>query len=471
MCKRRKTSSISKYIKGLGQNNTGDQGEKDIAWFIQHKRFKEAEPLIAKRTHPADRPDNWDFLDLRGGEHSGVAFVFDIDGVLLNKRGKLIGAPETIRFLHRSKIPYIFLTNRVGASESHLAEMLSNKLLARVDPRQVVIAHTPFKDLAYKYRAENVLMIGGLIEHARDLAKLYGFNNIFTPADIYAACPHWYPRGDQTGADPQKVRFCRRNMLQIDAILVWNSSYVGIPDIPLIIDLLISDEGKLFRFSKYLASRKWQQVPLYICNSDLVYKGSSSGNGAAFDNSFCSTLETLWNHKTRGMTPLQYTLFGKPSKETFAFGEKTLYGWNEILSYEKVFHDLHAYPGPRISPAPKYAIPIKTVYMIGDNVDADIKGAMGYKSRFGYQWKSVLVETGKYQPGTIPEVWPTNITYGVMDAVEWALQQEGWTRFIPRDAQEIREEMEREKAEMQNTDLSEHSKNVAGNPMTVDEWV
>ncbi len=61
--------------------------------------------------------------------------------------------------------------------------------------------------------------------------------------------------------------------------------------------------------------------------------------------------------------------------------------------------------------------------MIGDNPASDIAGANTYESQCGYQWKSILVETGVYRAGTVPAHQPTHTAKNVKEAVEWALTQ------------------------------------------------
>ena len=63
--------------------------------------------------------------------------------------------------------------------------------------------------------------------------------------------------------------------------------------------------------------------------------------------------------------------------------------------------------------------------MIGDNPESDICGANSYTSRYGSEWRSILVETGVYVPGTIPAYTPFHISKDAKEAVNWALKREG----------------------------------------------
>ena len=65
---------------------------------------------------------------------------------------------------------------------------------------------------------------------------------------------------------------------------------------------------------------------------------------------------------------------------------------------------------------------IDTVFMIGDNPESDIAGANAYESECGYNWQSVLVETGVYRAGIFPTHQPNYIASNVTEAIEWALE-------------------------------------------------
>lgn len=239
----------------------------------------------------------------------------------------------------------------------------------------------------------------------------------------------------------------------IDAIFVWSAHRSAIAHVPLIVDLLVSDRGDLFKTPSQYS--KDTQPPLYICRPDFVSPTRLAGDRTLLEKSFCSSLQRRWDKKTGGSTQFHFTAYGKPYKDCFTYAEKILHNWNKTLVAEKVFHDLHDPPSNSSSRAPEQPRQIKTVYMVGDTVNEDIKGSMLYRSQYGYRWKSVLVETGVYQPGQVPDVWPTNIEYGVMDAVEWALQNESWTPFKPKNEKENREEMRRKKEQGEASDPSQ----------------
>lgn len=62
--------------------------------------------------------------------------------------------------------------------------------------------------------------------------------------------------------------------------------------------------------------------------------------------------------------------------------------------------------------------------MVGDNPNSDVAGAVAADKISHISWKSILVESGVYKAGTVPEHVPTTIKADVMEAVKWIIQQE-----------------------------------------------
>ena len=96
---------------------------------------------------------------------------------------------------------------------------------------------------------------------------------------------------------------------------------------------------------------------------------------------------------------LHYTQIGKPAQLQFEFGERSL---RDVAKGN-----------------------LKTVYIVGDGPRSDIAGANNYESPWGSSWKSILVQTGIHEAGSVPEHKPTVEVGNVLDAVKWALRQEG----------------------------------------------
>jgi ribonucleotide monophosphatase NagD (HAD superfamily) len=134
------------------------------------------------------------------------------------------------------------------------------------------------------------------------------------------------------------------------------------------------------------------QPKLFFCNGDFIWATQNPIPRLA-QGGFLQALKGIWAHATDG-ADLLYCMCGKPTAQTYAYGEQAL---------QKLGGDT-----------------IKTVYMIGDNTASDIAGANAYQSQCGYEWRSILVETGVYKAGTTPDIAPNHIASNVAEAVEWA---------------------------------------------------
>ena len=65
--------------------------------------------------------------------------------------------------------------------------------------------------------------------------------------------------------------------------------------------------------------------------------------------------------------------------------------------------------------------------MVGDNPESDIRGANGYVSPFGSEWRSMLVGTGVYNGGEVKQgAEPDVKVKDVGEAVRYALEESAW---------------------------------------------
>ena len=205
--------------------------------------------------------------------------------------------------------------------------------------------------------------------------------------------------------------------LKIDAVLVFNDSRDWALDIQVIIDVLLSSQGILGTFSDKnhqndLPNRGFQQdgqPPIYFSNPDLwwaaAYHLPRLGQGG-----FREALEGAWEATTResGETmKLQKSIIGKPHQKTYEFAEKSLVRNRAHLLGERALE------------------PLRTVYMVGDNPESDIRGANSYESASKIDWQSILVRSGVYNGGE-PTWKPRTIVDNVRDAVQWGLDRSKW---------------------------------------------
>ncbi|KAH9868239.1 hypothetical protein J1614_007311 [Plenodomus biglobosus] len=255
------------------------------------------------------------------------------------------------------------------------------------------------------------------------------FKTVVTPGDILAAYPEVWPFSQQLL--PYYKTFVRplpapidpaspSTSLRIDAVFVYNDPRDWGLDAQIIKDVLLSEQGILGTLSAKngdasLPNRGYQQdgqPPLYFSNPDLLWAAKYHlprlGQGG-----FREALEGIWAALTGGKAQgveLQKIVMGKPYQPTYEFAEKRLIAHRQHLSQQ-----------------PQDAIGhLRRVYMVGDNPASDIAGGNNYKSPFGTDWASILVQTGVYTAGTTPAYQPRKIVGDVWDAVKWATMQEKW---------------------------------------------
>ena len=204
---------------------------------------------------------------------------------------------------------------------------------------------------------------------------------------------------------------------KIDAIFVFNDPRDWGLDIQIIVDVLLSSQGVIGTKSNKnnrtdLPNRGFQQdgqPPLYFSNPDMVWPAAYHlprlGQGA-----FREALDGVWAAVTGGPNKgveLKKTVIGKPSHTTYEYAERQL-----IRNRIKYFGE-------------QDKLPLKKVYMVGDNPESDIRGANSYRSCNGTDWHSILVRTGVYNGGE-PEWVPRTIADNVQKAVEYGLQSCKW---------------------------------------------
>ncbi|ETI23574.1 TIGR01456 family HAD hydrolase [Cladophialophora carrionii CBS 160.54] len=369
--------------------------------------------------------------------------AYSIDGVLVRSSKPIPTASTSLQFLQQNDIPFMLLTNGGGKHESERVRDLSSKLAVPLHESNFVQSHTPFAELVHgdnSLRDKCVMVVGGEYGRCRDVAERYGFTDVVTPGDIYAAHPEIWPFSKPFQRD-YYASFARplarpinpaslADSLKIDAVFVYNDPRDWGLDMQVILDVMLSHRGYLGTYSRkngdtslpnsgYLQDG---QPTLYFSNADLLwaadYHLSRLGQGG-----FQASLEGLWRavtyHKNHKSAPELYKkVIGKPYRETYEFAEKQL-----MRHRESMFGNYH-HQQQQQSPPPK----LRKVYMVGDNPESDIRGANNYDSPHGIEWLSLLTRTGVYrdEDGRRPTWEPTAIVDDVKAAVQWALKDSDW---------------------------------------------
>ncbi|PSN66147.1 HAD-superfamily hydrolase [Corynespora cassiicola Philippines] len=328
------------------------------------------------------------------------AFAFDIDGVLIRGGRPIPEAIEAMKMLNGEnefgiKVPYIFVTNGGGKTEAERCIQLSQQLEMEVSPGQFICGHTPMREMAEKYTT--VLVVGGEGEKCRHVAEGYGFKDVVTPGDIIKDNEDTTPFRKLTDDEYKNSRARNFAEVEIEAIFVFADSRDWASDQQIILDLLMSKNGRLGTRSANFD----EGPPVFFSHNDVVWSASHDltriGMGA-----LRVSLEAMFKAVTG--KELKTTAFGKPQIGTFEFATRLLQQWRK---------DTHGIDSPP-----------DTVYFVGDTPESDIRGTNEFDKRADNQWYSILVRTGVFQEGTTPRFQPRATVDTVLDAVKHGIERE-----------------------------------------------
>ncbi|CAO3651174.1 unnamed protein product [Cunninghamella echinulata] len=293
-------------------------------------------------------------------------------------------------------IPFVLLTNGGGMTEAEKAEQISNLVDIKINPDQVILSHSPMRTLTEQYQDKRVLIVGGKEDICAKVAKGYGFKKVVTPNDIHAWKNSVWPYSKKSSylTEAAQLDFSKT---PIEAVMVFHDSYDWGRDIQVILDAVCCQDGIIGTVKPDFST---QTMPLYFSNNDLIWSNDFTaarlGQGA-----FKQATEKLYSAVTEG-SKLTSTSFGKPHAATYTYAEKT------ILDQFRKLYQLD-----------RLTLPKQKVYAVGDNPHADVKGANGYG------WKSILVKTGVFRGEGNSKEYPADVVCDhVLDAVQWAIQQE-----------------------------------------------
>ncbi|KAJ7287762.1 HAD-like domain-containing protein [Mycena rebaudengoi] len=324
-----------------------------------------------------------------------LAFVFDIDGVLIRGGDVLPAAKRALSILDGNnplgmKLPYILLTNGGGISEQERCRKLSTQLGFKIWPNQYIQAHTILKSLAHKYADVPVLVLGGKLDEVRQVAIEYGFNNAYTTLDVLAWNKSVWPLHQLSAYEKAATTTVDFSRTPISSILVFHDPRNWGLDVQVICDVLQS--GGVIG-GPYIPDQ--HAVELVFCNPDLIW-GSDFSRPRLGQGAFSTAFQAVFKALTGSTYP--NVQFGKPTRATYDFAA-------EVLS-ERLKDMGHSGTLP-------------PVYMIGgkSSLDQDIAGANAAN------WNSVLVKTGVFAGGK-PTHEPTHYVEDVEEAVQWAIRRE-----------------------------------------------
>ena len=141
-------------------------------------------------------------------DKSKIGFVLDIDGVFLKGKEVIEGTPEALQILLRNKIPFVFVTNGGGVSESQKASDISRLLDIECSSDMVLLSHSPFQNLASAYKDKRVMVVGS--RGCDDVARAYGFNKVVTSKQLLLEAPSSFKQirtADMQNSHPHNPHF------------------------------------------------------------------------------------------------------------------------------------------------------------------------------------------------------------------------------------------------------------------------
>ena len=321
-------------------------------------------------------------IPARGEIVKGV--VLDIDGVLYRGGRIFKRTAEAMKLLQASKIPYVFVTNGGGQTESKKSTELARIIGVNVRPEQVILAHTPFQKIAEEHKNQRVLIVGH--EGCMEVAKSYGFTKVACVRDIHEENPSIYPHRKPINlpSSPEKGQ-------PIEAILLFHDCLDWGLEMQIIFDVIV---GRQQNTDQVLAIDEslQQKIPFFTCNSDIVY--ASNHNYPRFtQGAFVEAFRSLFE-LTCGGEKLIVQSCGKPQKIQYEYATESLNKESLLLGQGEVTR----------------------FYGVGDNPKSDIRGA----NNAGEQWTSVLVRTGVFSGTDNCSTDPADYVVGdILDAVNF----------------------------------------------------
>ena len=253
------------------------------------------------------------------------------------------------------------------------------------------------REMAEHYKT--VLVVGGEGEKCRLVAEGYGFKDVVTPGDIIKDNQDTTPFRKLTDDEIKNSKSRNFAEVEIEAIFVFADSRDWAGDQQIILDLLMSKNGRLGTRSETFD----EGPPIFFSHNDVVWSTSHEltriGMGA-----LRASLEAMFKAVTG--KELTTTAYGKPQIGTFQFATRLLQQWRK---------DTHGIDSPP-----------ETVYFVGDTPESDIRGTNEYNESplSENTWYSILVRTGVYRKGSRPRFEPKATVDNVLDAVNHGMQLE-----------------------------------------------
>ncbi|XP_069862198.1 haloacid dehalogenase-like hydrolase domain-containing 5 isoform X2 [Dipodomys merriami] len=371
-------------------------------------------------------------------------FLLDVDGVLVRGHKVIPAALDAFARLldpqGQLRVPVVFVTNAGNILQHSKAEELSALLRFKVDPDQVILAHSPMR-LFWQFHGKRMLVSGqGPVV---EIAQALGFQNVVTVDELRTA----FPVLDMVDLErrPKTMPPQKSDFPAIEGVLLLGEPVRWETSLQLIMDVLLSNGSPGADPPRV----PYPHLPVLASNMDLLWMAEAKmprfGHGT-----FLLCLETIYRKVTGN--ELRYEgLMGKPSILTYQYAEDLIRQQAERRGW---------------------AAPIQKLYAVGDNPMSDIYGANLFHRHLqmvkrgrtpepgaGGLWRqrpsaaqsvtSILVCTGVYSPrdlgpaelgagveplyhghrdfGFSPGLMEAaHVVSDISEAVRLVLRQEGW---------------------------------------------
>lgn len=266
------------------------------------------------------------------------AFCLDVDGVFVREGKVLDGTPRAVLALEKANIPYIFVTNGGGFTEAAKAAKLSHQLGVPVSEDQMLLSHTPYKDLVPLYADQRVLIIGS--EGCEQVAKSYGFKHAVSSRQILCEQPSkFHQYGDKLTKEDREKGVSRTSNptsaceAHCDVFPPCVAAFIIGDPVEWALDIQILTDELRPIIPTSGQSQPHQRIPMYACNADIVLPGAYSEpryTQGAFVQAFKSVFEI------HCQVSLNVTMYGKPFAVQYRIAEHMLVARSKVIQQRQL---------------------------------------------------------------------------------------------------------------------------------------
>ncbi|KAH0576558.1 Phosphatidyl synthase [Spironucleus salmonicida] len=263
-------------------------------------------------------------------------FLIDVDGVLKLGHTPFNFSKQVLTQLYDNKIPHVLLSNACGAEEQ-FSERLSKILDFQIDPEKVVLSSSPLSNYLIQNPLDKILVLGSNTLADRFFSK---FSNPYIyPEDIISRYPEIAPQYRHINQNVQSIReLC---FDEIDTIIFFADSINWYADIQVVLDVVLNK-------SSINPHKQGSKTPkIFVSNPDITYADDSVQPKLTV-GAEVECFKSLYKSITS--QDVHITYFGKPYTPVYELSIKKL---KSMDNYS----------------------PDKEIYMIGDSLQSDIKGA------------------------------------------------------------------------------------------------